>query len=82
MTAAETLTLERNLSDLVNQAYGLTPPEIGLLWKTAPPRMPIPPPRFPGRESHGRFAGNAPRNAEIQRHPLQRNAVAPPKAPL
>jgi len=26
--AAETLTLERTLSDLVNQAYGLTPAEI------------------------------------------------------
>ena len=42
--AAETLKLERTLSDLVNQAYGLTPAEIDLLWKTAPPRRPIPPP--------------------------------------
>ena len=42
--AAETLTLERTLSDLVNQAYGLTPAEIDLMWKTAPPRMPIAPP--------------------------------------
>ena len=42
--AAETLKLERALSDLVNQAYGLTPAEIDLMWKTAPPRMPIPPP--------------------------------------
>jgi hypothetical protein len=42
--AAETLTLERTLSDLVNQAYALTPAEIALMWKTAPPRMPIPPP--------------------------------------
>jgi hypothetical protein len=42
--AAETLSLERTLSDLVNQAYGLTPAEIELLWQTAPPRMPIPPP--------------------------------------
>jgi hypothetical protein len=42
--AAETLTLERTLSNLVNQAYGLTPAEIELLWQTAPPRMPIPPP--------------------------------------
>ena len=40
--AAETLTLERALSDLVNQAYALTPAEIALMWKTAPPRMPIP----------------------------------------
>ena len=39
--AAETLKLERTLSDLVNQAYALTPAEIDLLWKTAPPRMPI-----------------------------------------
>jgi len=42
--AAETLNLERTLSDLVNQAYALTPAEIELLWKSAPPRMPIPPP--------------------------------------
>jgi hypothetical protein len=39
---AEILELERALSDLVNQAYGLTPAEIALMWKTAPPRMPIP----------------------------------------
>src|ERR1039458_2449395 len=37
--AAETLTLERTLSDLVNQAYALTPAEIALMWKTAPPRL-------------------------------------------
>ena len=42
--AAETLKLERTLNDLVNEAYNLTPPEIELLWKTAPPRMPIPAP--------------------------------------
>jgi hypothetical protein len=42
--AAETLALERTLSDLVNQAYALTPAEIDLMWQTAPPRMPIPPP--------------------------------------
>jgi hypothetical protein len=40
--AAETLTLERTLSDLVNQAYTQTPAEIELMWQTAPPRMPIP----------------------------------------
>jgi hypothetical protein len=45
--AAETLNLERTLSELVNQAYGLTPAEIDLMWKTAPPRMPIPPPGCP-----------------------------------
>ena len=42
--AAETLKLECALNDLVNQAYGLTPAEIALMWQTAPPRMPIPPP--------------------------------------
>jgi hypothetical protein len=42
--AAETLTLERTLSDLVNQAYALTPAEIARMWQTVPPRMPIPPP--------------------------------------
>jgi hypothetical protein len=40
--AAEILTLERTLSDLINQAYGLTPAELELMGKTAPPRMPIP----------------------------------------
>lgn len=39
--ATETLHLERTLSDLVNQAYRLTPEEIKLMWDTAPPRMPF-----------------------------------------
>jgi hypothetical protein len=39
--AAEALTLERRLSDLVNEAYGLSPEEVDLMWKTAPPRMPF-----------------------------------------
>ncbi|MEI2723821.1 MAG: hypothetical protein V9H26_09865 [Verrucomicrobiota bacterium] len=43
--AAELLQLECALSGLVNQAYGLTPEEIELMWQTAPPRMPIPPPK-------------------------------------
>jgi hypothetical protein len=34
--AAETLKLERTLSNLVNHAYALTPAEIDLMWKTAP----------------------------------------------
>ena len=42
--ATEALKLERTLGDLVNQAYGLTPDEIGLMWETAPPRLPIPRP--------------------------------------
>jgi len=37
--AADTLTLECTLSDLVNQAYALTPAEIALMSKTTPPRM-------------------------------------------
>jgi type I restriction-modification system DNA methylase subunit len=45
---AEALSLEIQLSDLVNQAYGLTPEEIDLMWKTAPPRMPIPNPNRKG----------------------------------
>ena len=41
--AAEALQLERQLSDLVNEAYGLTPDEVAVLWQTAPPRMPFTP---------------------------------------
>ncbi|SEA17334.1 Eco57I restriction-modification methylase domain-containing protein [Rubrimonas cliftonensis] len=41
--AAEILTLERRLSDAVNAAYGLTPEEVALMWRTAPPRMPLDP---------------------------------------
>jgi type I restriction-modification system DNA methylase subunit len=44
---AEALKLEMRLSDLVNQAYSLTSEEIDLMWKTAPPRMPIPKPTRP-----------------------------------
>lgn len=39
----EALDLERRLSVLVNEAYGLTPEEVALLWSTAPPRMPFKP---------------------------------------
>jgi hypothetical protein len=38
---AEALRLERRLAALVNQAYGLTFEEVELLWRTAPPRMPV-----------------------------------------
>jgi hypothetical protein len=38
--ARESLRLESEVSDLVNEAYGLTPEEVDLLWQTAPPRMP------------------------------------------
>jgi hypothetical protein len=33
--------MERRLASLVNDAYGLTREEVDLLWRTAPPRMPI-----------------------------------------
>lgn len=39
--AEEARGLERQISDLVNEAYGLTPEEVRLMWETAPPRMPI-----------------------------------------
>ncbi|MEW4570108.1 DNA methyltransferase [Tautonia sp. JC769] len=41
--AAEARVLERQVADLVNEAYGLTPEEIALMWETAPPRMPAVP---------------------------------------
>ncbi|MDH6106128.1 Eco57I restriction-modification methylase domain-containing protein [Anabaenopsis tanganyikae CS-531] len=37
----EAVKLEYRLADLVNQAYELTAEEIDLMWRTAPPRMPI-----------------------------------------
>jgi hypothetical protein len=40
---AEAVQHERALSDLVNAAYGLTPEEVALMWRTAPPRMPLDP---------------------------------------
>jgi len=39
--ASETRGLEQKVSDLVNDAYGLTPEEVRLMWETAPVRMPI-----------------------------------------
>ena len=44
---AQMLILERKLSDLVNEAYGLTPEEVALMWRTAPPRMPFTPAGLP-----------------------------------
>lgn len=40
---AEGGELERRLANLVHQAYGLTPEEVDLMWRTAPPRMPVEP---------------------------------------
>jgi hypothetical protein len=37
----EALGLEREISDLVNAAYGLTPADLALMWQTAPPRTPL-----------------------------------------
>lgn len=37
--------MKRRLDTLVNAAYGLTPEEVALLRETAPPRMPLPPPK-------------------------------------
>ena len=48
---AEAGRLERRLAGLVNEAYGLTPEEVALMWRTAPPRMPVPPPAAPDEES-------------------------------
>jgi restriction endonuclease TaqI-like protein len=41
---SEATALERQVSDLVNAAYGLTSAEVDLMWQTAPPRMPLPKP--------------------------------------
>ncbi len=38
--AAEARQLEQRIAELVNAAYGLTPEEVALMWRTAPPRMP------------------------------------------
>ncbi len=38
---AEVMGLEKTLNDLVNAAYRLTEAEVALMWKTAPPRMPL-----------------------------------------
>jgi hypothetical protein len=48
---AEALALERRLSKLVNDAYGLTPEENQLVWETAPPRMPFNPAGLSGESS-------------------------------
>jgi hypothetical protein len=41
--AGEALVLERQLGDVVNEAYHLTPQEVTLMWQSAPPRMPFRP---------------------------------------
>nr|WP_129629324.1 Eco57I restriction-modification methylase domain-containing protein [Candidatus Oscillochloris fontis] len=39
--AGEALGLERRIAALVNSAYGLSPEDVELLWRSAPPRMPV-----------------------------------------
>jgi hypothetical protein len=41
----ELLSHERSLAAMVERAYGLTDEEVALMWRTAPPRMPLPPPQ-------------------------------------
>lgn len=38
---AEATALERRVAARVNEAYGLTAEEVALMWRTAPPRMPV-----------------------------------------
>lgn len=40
----ELLAHERTLAAMVERAYGLTEEEVALMWRTAPPRMPLPSP--------------------------------------
>jgi hypothetical protein len=49
----EVFAIERALSDLVNAAYGLTPEDVDLMWKSAPaPRDRRPKPAPQGPECH------------------------------
>ena len=38
--ATETRQVEARVAERVNVVYGLTPEEVALMWRTAPPRMP------------------------------------------
>ena len=49
--AVEAARLENEVACLVNEAYGLTPEEVALMWDTAPPRMPVGGPDHYGIES-------------------------------
>jgi len=48
---AEVQRLEREIAALVNRAYGLTEADVELMWRTAPPRMPIDPPTGWGNDA-------------------------------
>lgn len=41
LARAELLAHERSLAAMVERAYGLTDEEVALMWRTAPPRMPL-----------------------------------------
>ncbi|MBU1212206.1 MAG: Eco57I restriction-modification methylase domain-containing protein [Alphaproteobacteria bacterium] len=56
---AEIFTLENQLSNLVNEAYGLTPEEVALMWRTAPPRMPFTPAGLASEADEPNADGNA-----------------------
>ena len=47
---AEIFALETALSELVNAAYGLTPEDVDLMWKSAPLRMPFTPAGLASKE--------------------------------
>ena len=49
--AVEAVRLERRVAARVNEAYGLTADDVDLMWRTAPPRMPV------GRGAGGVEAG-------------------------
>jgi hypothetical protein len=49
--AVEAVRLERRVAARVNEAYGLTADDVDLMWRTAPPRMPV------GRDAGGVEAG-------------------------
>lgn len=55
---AEIFALERGLSDLVNVAYGLTPEDVALMWRSAPPRMPFTPAGLQDVELQAEDAGD------------------------
>ena len=47
----EIFALERELSKLVNAAYGLSSEDVALMWKSAPVRMPFTPTGLAAREA-------------------------------
>ena len=62
------LSFEQELCDLVNAAYALTAEDVRLMWRTAPPRMPIDPAQELSRldhrvrNAHAEAVGTPPQN--------------------